>query len=244
MSGAYRRYHQQLFEWHCETFFPFDERLTWAELDYFEACFSLAEGYVEPTRTGYAQLSYYSYSHRIDGGQVDSSRVAMGTLAHPDEAWAAAQPVLHERGIDGSAARPQGALFYGLGWSVLARDFKVYFWVPDVHALPERLAVLARPHALDVRAEGLISFTYQDGRVSEEKVYLYPNTRTALGHRTMMVTTGRGVVGQHDVEENEDAWLARLSERGRDIVEKYEDVGESLDTIAFQDAEHCTLYFP
>lgn len=244
MSGRLERYHEHLFRWHCEQFFPFDKQLTKAELSYLRACFQLAEDYVEPTPTGYRQLSYYSYSHRVDGAKVNSSRIAMGSLAHPDEAWAAAGDVMGERKIDARAIWPDGAKFYGLGWDLLASDFKLYLWVPDVHRLPERLSVLARPHAQNVRAEGLISFTYTDGQVTEEKVYLYPNELTELGHRTLMVTTGRGVVGQHDVDGQLDKWLPKLNRAGHVIVARYQTIDEPLDTIAYADKDHYTLYFP
>jgi len=246
-----------LFDWHCQRFFPFHEHLTAAEWDYLEACFQSAVLYPEmPHDSGYDEYSVFSYSHRVAGDQVNSSRLAYGSLEYPDEMLAAARPVLAERGIalDPYLLDAPESFFYGLGWDFAAGHCKVYFRILDLAKLP-----FASLHELmettlpteQRRQEGLISYTYVEGICHEEKVYIYPRPEVAAYEelfqgtkgRVLMATSRRGTLTQYDVSSPK-AWRQRLNPAGQALVDAYAANGLPLDTIAMRDNEHFTLYFP
>ena len=232
-------YHRFLFEWHCRTFFRFRRYLSTAEKAYLETCFALAQSFEEVSETGYAGFSYYTYSHRVEGERVNSSRLAFGSVLHPEPAAEAALPVLHERGLE-LPQLPHGR-FYGLGWDFLENQFKLYLRVVDMASLPASFGPLLAGYELAAhRREGLVSYTYTRGQLSETKVYLYP---LEVSGEARMVTDRRGLVRQVDVQSASE-WAARLNPTGQRILQKYRERNETLDTIAFEDADHFTLYFP
>ncbi|MBI2373504.1 MAG: hypothetical protein HYV07_05840 [Deltaproteobacteria bacterium] len=248
MSLRLARYHVHLFEWHSRTFHPFDEVLSDLELDYLDASFHMADKADERPRTGYRHFSYYTYSHRVAGTGVNSTRLAYGTLSKPKQLWPKAKLVIEERGLDLERALPrhEDLGFYGLGWDLAAAQLKVYFRVPDVLALPGSYADLLTLRPAVHRAEGLVSASFVGPEMVERKVYFYPlgdDTEDRSLRTVLMSTTARGRIAQLDVPGS-DAWRSELSPPGQHIVDLYASIGESLDTIAFDDPDHFTLYFP
>lgn len=214
-----------------------------AELDYLEACFALARDFQEISDSGFDRFSYYTYSHRVDGDAVNSSRLAYGSVQNPGPALVAAGPVLAARGlaIPGFYLENPDSHFYGLGWDFLEEQFKVYFRVTRLGELPETEARLIEGIVLqEHRPEGLVSFTYTRNQLSESKVYVYPLAEPVARMRT----DRRGEVQQVDVQAGGADWLSRLSLPGQRILRLYAERRENLDTIAFEDREHYTLYFP
>ncbi|MBT9587306.1 hypothetical protein IV102_28445 [bacterium] len=250
MSYQVLNYHRFLFQWHCRNFFRFRRYLSGAEKDYLETCFALAQGFEEVSESGYSHFSYYSYSHRVDGELVNSSRLAYGSVCHPGPAWQAARPVLAERSLtlpDFFVNNPVSN-FYGLGWDLLERQFKVYFRVTQLTQLPAEVATLIGPRRLeDHREEGLVSYTYVDNQLSETKVYLYPRLSVELPEgvrgEAYMMTDRRGTVPQYDVASSA-SWIDKINPAGQGIVRLYQELDETLDTIAYTDPDHYTLYFP
>lgn len=245
------RYHRDLFAWHCEKFFPMDRFLLSSEHEYLNLCFQLAEDYTEIADSGYRHYSYYSYSHRVKNTEVNSSRMAYGSVAHPDEAWSLVPAILHNRDI----VLPEGAghqgpyIFYGLGWDFLSNHFKVYFRLEDWSKLTSRtLLDLYSNTDVPCRPEGLVSFIYQDQKLLEEKAYLFPVLQEqevfpGAGRRVLMLSSERGMIAQYDVSDTQ-AWLPRLNPQGQRIIQQYKDYGEDLDTIAIKNANDFTIYFP
>ena len=243
-------YHRYLFQWHCRKFFRFRRYLSEREKDYLEACFALARDFRETSESGYEHYSYYSYSHRIQGELVNSSRLAYGSVLHPAEALAAARPVLEERGLnlDLFFLESPHSKFYGLGWDILEEQFKVYFRVQPLQILPIALSALLADYELgDHRDEGLVSFTYTRNQLSESKVYLYPksllNLPSGAQGQASMVSDQRGLVTQFDLSQPEQ-WTERLSPPGQKILSLYRELDEDLDTIQWQNEQNYTLYFP
>ncbi len=246
-------YHQRLFDWHCQNFFRFDRHLTETEFSYFLHCANLAEAYVETSPAGSTHLSYYTYSHRIRHREVNSTRMAMGSIENADKAWPMALKVLLERGIESKILPDSVFSFYGLGWDFHAGHFKLYFYIQDISKLPQHWQHL---HAAaigsenqtdeDMLAEGLVSFTYRGTEICEEKLYVYPKEAPRMPgaqRQALMSTTERAVVPQYDVE-NIDDWYDRLNASGKHIVDLYRTLNEPLDTLAYKDREDFTLYFP
>lgn len=247
MSNVFSAYHRDLFQWHEKRFFPFSRHLNAVEMDYLETCFDLAETLEERSASGYSQYSYFSFSHRVRGGQVNSSRLAYGSLRYPEKARAAAEPVLKHRGV---GRLPAEGVFYGLAWDLEAGHFKVYL-LSDLEGVSGELLELGRIEDFPLRSEALLSFTYIDGQLIEQKVYRFPReTRETLrslppgsAGRALMRTDRRGVVAQYDVSDP-GRWRERLSPVGHSIMDAYAEIGESLDTLAYQDRDNFTLYFP
>ena len=120
-------YHRDLFRWHCLNFFDFESALSRAERKYLRKCWALAQDYREVSDGGYRHFSYYTYSHRVKGSTVNSSRIAYGSVLHPARAFRAVGPVLAERGIELPESLTQKTKFYGLGWDIQKEQFKSIF---------------------------------------------------------------------------------------------------------------------
>lgn len=251
--------HKDLFHWHCETFFPFDQHMSANELAYLDHCFSLSELYPDmPHDTGYEEYSYFTYSHRVKGTRVNSSRMAYGSLPFPAESLASALPILDEQGLlpllDNYFLHSDNSLFYGIGWDFEAGQRKLYFRVLDLAQLPQsQLTELMEQGipAAERRKEGLVSFTYVEGALYEEKVYTYPHPETdpmkdlfpGTKGRVVMASSLRGALTQYDVAQP-SIWKQRMNETGHAIVAKYAQKGHALDTITMMDQDDYTLYFP
>lgn len=249
--------HRRFFEWYCNTFCDLRQGLLDVEWEYLQTCFGMAERFAQKSDSSdYEEYSYYTYSHRIKGEQVNSSRFAFGSVLRPQEALHAARPVFEKRDlkIPGYFLEDPNCHFYGLGWDLEEHQFKVYFRILDLAQIPfaslQELLDTAMPEDKR-RKEGLVSFTYIEREIYEEKVYVYPRAETqkyqdlfpgAKG-RVLMATSQRGLITQYDVSTTR-VWRDKLNAVGQKIVDTYARQGYTLDTIAFKDAEDCTLYFP
>ena len=247
--------HRNFFQWYSDTFYPLREHMTDKEWKYVQACFEIAEYFSEVAESSdYREYSYYTYSHRVKGNEVNSSRFAYGSIANPHEMLQAAIPVLEERklSIPPYFMEDSNSLFYGLGWDFIANQFKVYFRILDLEALPQNSLQALLSETMDNRrAEGLVSFTYIDNILYEEKVYAYPLPEAdefgeifpGTKGRVMMATNKRGVITQYDVSTTK-SWKQRINQKGQELIEIYAKRGHTLDTIAMKDRDDFTLYFP
>lgn len=247
MSWELQIYHRTLFRWHCRNFFNFKRSLHRFEKDYLEVCFKLPDSYKEISEGGYEHFSYYTYSHRVRGETVNSSRLAYGSVAHPEEAYEAALPVLRHRGIEPPESMTSGNRFYGLGWDLEEDQFKLYFRTLNWSALQPEFRILAGEHSPEThRPESLLSITYRHNQVEERKLYLYPlDEHLPEGVRgfARMMTDRRGEVAQEDVDP-ENIENHSYNQAGREIILKYMEAGERLDTVAYKNENDFTLYFP
>lgn len=254
LKNKVQNFHHELFQWHSETFFPFEQKMSAREKQYLDTCFSLAETFLEVPESGYAEFSYYSYSHRIQGDVVNSSRLAYGSVIHHEKALESALPVIEERNVplDPYFLKDPQSLFYGLGWDFLANHFKIYFRVLDLDQLPQAsFQALLEETLPNRRSEGLVSFTFIDQELHEQKVYVYPNLEVGkyddifpgTKGRVLMSTSKRGTITQYDVSETK-RWSGRVNPRGIQVLKAYAQKGYALDTIALKDKDNFTIYFP
>ena len=217
------------------------------EKDYLEACFRLPSGFKEISEGGYEHFSYYTYSHRVKGADVNSSRIAYGSVAHPDEAFESAKAVLEHRGLSLPVALTTNTKFYGLGWDVQDDQFKVYFRALDWTKLSPEFRNLAGSHSVDEhRPEALLSMTYRGKEIDERKLYLYPKPEhlpEGVQGFARMMTDRRGEVAQEDLDPKQ-VDQHKFNDVGREIIRRYEEIGEPLDTVAYQSEDNFTLYFP
>lgn len=242
MKHRFLSYHRFLFQWHCRTFFDFSKAFTDTERDYLEVCFRLPKSKLEVSEGGYRHFSFHTYSHRVKGDKVNSSRIAYGSVENWERAWEPARPVLAERGIT-LPDKVDEHRFYGLGWDFEKAQFKVYFRTLDWRGLPPCVAHLVSSYKFEEhRAEALLSLTYEGTEVVEHKVYLYPLADES-SRLAKMITDRRGEVVQADLEP-EERDVYDLNETGRQIVARYDEIDMNLDTIAYQSEDDFTLYFP
>ncbi|TNE48113.1 MAG: hypothetical protein EP343_17580 [Deltaproteobacteria bacterium] len=249
--------HRRFFDWYCDSFYDLRSGLSETEWAYVQACFDIAEVFAEVAQdSGYDEYSYFTYSHRVKGNHVNSSRFAYGSVANPAETLEAALPVIQERNVplDPYFVESPNSLFYGLGWDLEANQFKVYFRVLSLDDMPfpslQELLETAMERE-QRRDEGLVSFTYVNNELYEEKVYVYPQPEAAKYHdifpgtkgRAVMATSRRGNITQYDVSTTK-LWRQKLNATGREIVDLYARRGYTLDTIAMTDQDNFTLYFP
>ncbi|MEO1482047.1 MAG: hypothetical protein AAFU77_08060 [Myxococcota bacterium] len=231
-------YHARLFDWHCESFFDFRNALMACELDYLGACFALAEDHQETSPRGSTNLSYYSYSHRVRGDSVNSSRLAFGSVARGRFLLPAMRNVLEARGLSTMPfEEDENCTFGGLGWDIASDHFKVYWLVHDVqhHLASGGAEFVGRPPAC--RPEGIESWTYRKNERFERKLYVQPRD----GGAVLMYTDRRGVVEQQDVD---GARALPINRTGMAILKAYADIGEAVDTVQITHFDDFTLYFP
>jgi hypothetical protein len=240
-------YHRSLFQWHCRHFFNFRRKLHRTEKDYLEACFRLPHDFKEVSEGGYEHFSYYTYSHRVKGDQVNSSRLAYGSVLHPEPAYRAALPVLEYRGIEAGEALTQNTKFYGLGWDLLEDQFKLYFRTLSWSQLHPTFLSLAQGYdPAEHRPEALLSVTFEAGTEVERKLYLYPTDEhlpSGVQGYARMITDRRGEVAQEDVDPASTS-AHTFNSVGERILEQYSEIGETLDTVAYNNENDFTLYFP
>lgn len=247
MNAELLTYHRTLFQWHCRHFFNFRRKMHRTEKDYLEVCFRLPDGYKEVSDGGYEHFSYYTYSHRVKGDKVNSSRIAYGSVKHPEQAFAAAEVVLNHREIELPESLVHNTKFYGLGWDMEDNQFKVYFRALDWSNLhPEFLKLAGSHKPQEHREEALLSITYESDIISERKLYLYPKDEflpNGVRGFARMMTDRRGEVAQEDLDPT-NVEGHTYNQTGRDLIKKYEKIGEPLDTVAYHSEDNFTLYFP
>ena len=243
-------YHRELFDWHCVNFFDFREALGIRDLRYLKRCFRLPKSYQEVTESGYEHFSFYTYSHRVLGHKVNSSRIAYGSVTYHEEAWMLAKPVLRNRAIKLPDGLVEGNCFYGLGWDVEAEQFKVYFRSVDWRTLPPAFEDLVEGYDYaEHLTDALLSLTFEGTEIVERKVYLYPkgvdDSPAGISGLARMITDRRGEVRQDNVEPNTEIPY-ELNALGQKIVALYKEAyeQEDLDTIAYKNKDDFTLYFP
>jgi hypothetical protein len=239
-----------LYSLHCQYIFPFHEHLTEKEQDYIRQCIRLSD--TEMFRFWYARkdpllhrISSFTYSHEVKGNQVNSGRIAYGLATRPDKIQIYAQDVLNERNIQ-MPLESENIRLSGLGWDFGNKTFRVYSRYDDFKKLPrvyQRLAPVG-----DFLPMGIVAWTYnQNNELIETKVYRYPpEPPKTEGSRylTVLSSDKRMRVDQYDCTPKQKNWKENVNEAGKRIIEMYERCGYELDTVAFKDRDHFTLYFP
>jgi len=236
-------FNRKVYQWHCDHVYPFHEKLTDNENKYINNCISLS--YWELLRPFYAildpfitRLSYFTYSHRIINGNLNSSRIAYGSVINPGKAYKFAQDVLNERNIQCEIIQNNNNIFGGLGWDVNSGHFKVYFRFLNYKHLESYYKKLL-PDMSNKRKSGILSITYDNnGKVLERKIYCYPKD-TMVAELKSKVREDT----QHDCYGNED-WELKLNKTGKKILKLYKQSGYKLDAITFKDRMNYTIYFP
>lgn len=252
MNDRFERFHRFFFTWHCRNYFNFRQAMSDTEWAYIETCFDLAAEEENHDWGEGPHYSYYTYSHRVRGESVNSSRLAYGSVARPEALLRLVEQILEQRKIelDPYFFEDDNSTFYLLGWDFEAEHFKVYFRIENLSKLPQKdLKKLLKKCQEERYDEGLVSFTYvpegdEGSKLHESKVYVYlksKNLPPGAYAEAHMITDQRGVVPQYDVSED---WRDRLNSTGQHLLDRYEALRQRLDTIAYKDKDNFTIYFP
>jgi hypothetical protein len=250
--------HVVLYNWHARTFFPYHKHLSSAERRYVRACLDINH---EPR---YRHFSQFTYSHRVKGGRINSSRIAFGSLRSFDKLRPLFDVVLRRRGIRSVpyldhdfAAGPYGP--FGLGWDLEDDLFKVYFALHDCLDLQkDGLLGLYNRFKMPLDKDLLASHTYCGNKLVEKKIYLYPTQGSGLDllpptlpfadlvkRVALMVSDARGLEMQLDLLPRQYSEVSMyVSPAARRCIEAYRTVGGSIDTITWASTDDVTLYFP
>lgn len=253
-SKSFIAYQQNLYYFHNNTFFPFDKFLKESEKTYIHKCIDMS--YYELFRILYIFIdplihrsSFFTYSHQVIDGNVNSGRIAYGSTICPKTAQIYAEPILRERGIVLPLSLDNPNLtFSGLGWDFGNRTFRVYIRYADLDKLPEDHKKMAEKG--DYYKMGLLSWSFGfDGKLEETKIYQYPVNKPfiqGIQHTTILNSNKRKHVSQHDTcrGKSSSIWKDKLNSQGKDIIDHYEKEGHDLDTIVFNDSKNYTIYFP
>ena len=249
---------EYLFNWYCTHFYDFRAQLPSADLNFIEQTLDL-EGNLWTYDVDAGNDFIYSlitFSHRISGTHVNSTRVAMASIKNAAKLQPAIADVLDRNGVNPDTL-PDFEHAIGLGWDQAEGHLKAYFYLPDITATQDSdiasLIDLVGHEAY--YPMGLTSFTLKTDEpgLFEKKLYLgmqeripdhvrdYPFAEQIV-HTNYMVTTRRGIVPQVDLSQPFNT--QQLTEPGRAIAAKYARLKESVDTVTYNDDKSYTLYFP
>lgn len=238
------QYNKNIFNWHCENIYPFNDKFSINEKAYIEKCISLS--YLELLRPLYAindplikRLSYFTYSHKIANKNINSSRIAYGSVICPKEAYVSVLPVLNERNIKCEIVPDKNNIFGGLGWDFENSHFKIYFRFINHIYLPLLYKKLLPLDTSDKCNGGILSITYNfKGGIIERKIYCYPKKYMIAELRS---DKRKDIQKDCSYDEN---WKNKISIVGKNMLNKYKKNNYLLDTITYIDKVNYTLYFP
>lgn len=243
--------HYFLFNWYCNAFFNFKEKLTKKELKYIYNVFNHSPIEILNKTMDGKRLSYMTFSHIINNTKVDSSRFCIGSIILPELSFHYALDILKERDIK----LPKYLLtnsykFGGLGWDFNKNYFKIYFRCLNKNFFYKHKDIydsiqnkLMKQIKNDYKSnkywkEGLISFTYKNNQLYEKKLYMYPKYSKKKSV-TYMISNLRGIIKQVDIINQDNV----NNEIGTKIIEEYKKINIKLDTISKVDNNQI-LYFP
>jgi hypothetical protein len=246
LAKSFVRTQQNILDWHEEKFLQ-ELTLSKNEKAYIQGCIDMS--WLELTRPLISlwdpficRLSFMNFSHEVHDNTVNSKRFAYGSVVYPSRAFELARPVLQEHQIQ-LPEQPSGNFcFGGLGWDLEQNYLKVYFRYFNFEKLNEEWKKLVNSNR-ECEKQGIIAWTFnKDHVLCETKVYRYPRHVNI----TSMFTTSRGEVLQHDQAPNESSsnWNGKLNQKGWDIIDTYKKNNYEVDTVAYKDRDHFTLYFP
>ena len=253
VPGAIQKFHG----WFCENYHDFRKSLSKDELSFTNGAFECMDRNGSFSYAYERQLvfSNVSYSHKVTGATVNSSRMAVGSFVNPEFIVPSAKKCLENRGI----ATDKIADFdktIGLGWDVDQGHIKVYIFNKSLDKTSDS-EVKSMVNLYDDSSRekrfgcGLSSVTFKGKEVIEKKAYVVSRVPSdevgfsaRIKNKVYMLTTDRGVVPQYDLYPSYDIGQY-LNPVGNSIVNKYrEEISTPVDTIAYKNNDDFTLYYP
>lgn len=237
-------YNKKVYEWHCEKIYPFHLKLSKTEQGYIKKCMEIS--YYELLRPFFMifnpfirRLSYFTFSHKVTNGKINSGRIAYGSVINHLEAYKYSLEVLREKQIICEITPGKNILFGGLGWDIENNYFKVYFRFNDYRKIPDTFKKLL-PDMSHSHTSGIISITYgKNNKIVERKVYYYPKNELVA-----KLVSDKRKETQVDINSSIHKYKKQVGEQGKKLLELYEKNGYSLDTMTYKNKMNYTFYFP
>lgn len=197
--------------------------------------------------------SLFSFSHRVQGRAVNSSRVFFAHNRDPSMR-ALSEAVARQWGFEPNAL-PLFDHNVGYGWDIIAGLRKTYILLDDLSKVPDSdmASLFERVRHYELYPQGLASVSIVGDRIVEKKIYAalrepvpelvahLPFADSVI-HTNLMVTSERGVVPQVDVGGQLDP--VHFNPVAAAIIERYATLDLGVDTVAYQDPDHYVLYIP
>jgi hypothetical protein len=160
------------FKWYCKKYFNFLEYLSTNELNYIYKCIDLSDN----MRNVSEHLSFYSYSHKVfyDENTIDSSRLAYGLIYNAEKVEEMAKEIAESKNMNMKHFENNNYKFYGFGWDGKERIDKIYFLFNNINYLEKELLTFVNENIKNYAQNGIVSFSYNNGKLIEEKIYLFP----------------------------------------------------------------------
>ncbi len=257
-KAIFSRYH----DWYKDTYFNFDKHLNSKEREYVATCQSLIPDWKYKVNQN-VSLSYLTYSHRVKGLKVNSSRLACGIISNK-ELQNQMLKIIKQRDIK----LPQGIsseYLVGLGWDFESDFFKYYYYFPSIQSLNQRQRDFIKKQSKqsfnNIHSMAIYSKTYKGNKEHEEKIYLYLKNKDYsksisypkkdIKNITAMITDKRGVVPQYDfIKDERDSnnhFNKLFNIKGQSIVRENEEymrhARHGSYTVNYKNPNDFTLYF-
>ncbi len=257
-------YMNKFHKWYSHTFFNFEKHLSPLEKNYIQTCTQMMDQLSYKINDHFS-YSLVTYSQRFSKNKVNSSRLAYGSIQHADRLQTPIRNILKNKGISTKDIQGMGQIA-GLGWDFEENLLKVYSYYENLNKVQDAdlKNLLKKASSIETYPFGLTSVSFKDKNLVEKKVYValkeklpaavkdYP-FREFIIHTNYMITDKRDMVPQVDLIKS-DQLKNYLGSQWNHYQAQYEEFYKNIipttnpsafiDTLAYQDSDHFTVYVP
>ncbi len=261
VEGSDKDFMKKFHEFYCQNYFNFDKHMTTQEKEFVKHRLMEPDSWwvkMSPS----VELSTITYSQRILGDKVNSSRIGCGSLTTKDASQRMAREICKGRGINLSELSDQGSPL-GLAWDFEEDLFKVYFFEKNLKQQPDKSlkSLFSQITDYELHDFGIRSYSFKVGKIVEKKIYAPLKSTTKIDqltkdksllsmknkiqHINLMVTDHRGVVPQYDVKFGETLESKVFNAQGQKIITELDSkLALKMDTLSYNNKEEFTFYYP
>lgn len=219
----------------------YNSNLTDSEKKYINICLILSPiqyiyGIINKIKGNYCdKLSFITYSHRINGENINNSSYVMGGYVLTDILEKYANNILEERFINIKKdinVKNTEIIFYGLGFDFKENYIKIYYRFNNWNKLNidnnNKLNLLNKNNIFNNKP-GLIGINYKNNIINEIKLY-----KLNTDIETELISKNRydkqiNIKCENDINN----LLKKINKRGREIIEKNKKYNIYLDTYNY-----------
>lgn len=256
-----KEYMKKFHEFYCQNYFNFDKHMSAQEKEFIKHRLMEPDSWwvqVSPS----VELSTITYSQRIQGAKVNSSRIGCGSLLPKDTSQKMAREICKTRGIKLAELKDQGSPL-GLAWDFEEDLFKVYFFESNLKQQPDPSlkTLLSQVANYELQTFGIRSYSFKGGKIVERKIYAPLKAvdkmeqiakdksllamKNKIQHINLMVTDHRGVVPQYDVKFGEALDNNVFNAQGQKIIAELDrKLALKMDTLSYNNKDEFTFYYP
>lgn len=253
------RYHQNLFNWHCKRFFPFDTHLTPSQREFLGFYLFDTQRHYPFMWTPDIQWPSLTYVHRSTSKHVNSSILLVGSSTPPaavclrsfkqivESIASEAQVTLPPKWME-----PTQYVFWGWGWDFLESSISTWWEVRELSAL-DALTRHFDWSGLEEHYPGLsawVGLWYTSGQLTQMWIFLFP--KVELECALLLRSRGIHLYRSDDTVEFFGSYAslgismgqAKVSSAGRRVLSEYERKGMPIRKVASRDMNTFTFLFP